>query len=119
MDVTAGLECRDESGVTRKLRQETQLDLRMVCRDEQAPGGGNEASSNITSQLTANRNVLKIRVARRKAARCRDGLIEGGMNPISPRIHERRQRVDVRALELRLLSVFHEFTTWLLIMCDV
>src|SRR3954464_1612938 len=88
MDVAAGLECSDERGIAGKMREQAQLDLRIVRRDEYVTGGRNKPASNVAPQLTANRDVLKVGIARRQTARGRDSLVEGRVDAIRPRIHE-------------------------------
>jgi hypothetical protein len=44
----------------------------------------------------------------RQAAGGRDGLVEGGVQPVSLWIDQRRQRVDISRLELRELPVLED-----------
>ena len=53
------------------------------------------------ADLGADGNVLQVRIAAAQAPGRGDGLVDLRMHAAGLGIHERRQRVDVRALELR------------------
>src|SRR5689334_16417897 len=63
VNVAAGTEGLNERGIIREMRQQAQLDLRVVGGNERPPAAGDEASPDVPSQLSANRDVLKIRFA--------------------------------------------------------
>src|SRR4051812_18530101 len=51
VNVSAGLECLDECRVAREMRQEPQLDLRIVRGEEHVSRGGDESAAYIPSEL--------------------------------------------------------------------
>ena len=108
MDITAGAEGLDERRVVREVREQAQLDLRVVCCHEAPSCARNEAPANVLPELPADRDVLQVRVARREATGARDRLVERGVQSPCARIHQRRKRVEVGVLELRELAVLHE-----------
>ena len=99
MDVFVVLEGFQEAGVAGEVRQDAQLDLRIVrgeqhrlrpevTRDKCAPDR--------VTEVGAHRDVLQVRVLRRKASRGRDHLVEVGVDASGIGMHKRRQRIDVR-----------------------
>ena len=66
--------------VSRKMRQQTQLNLRVVHRQKDASLARRERRLDGTPQLRARRNVLQIGVARRQAPRRGDGLVVRGVH---------------------------------------
>ena len=66
--------------VTRKMCQQTQLDLRVVHRQKDASLACRKRRLDGTAQLRASRNILQIGVARRQTPRRGDGLVVRGVH---------------------------------------
>ena len=82
------LERLHERRIPREVREQTQLDLRVVGGEERPALSRNESAPNVAAELAANRNVLEIRIARREAAGRRDRLVERRVQP--PRVADAR-----------------------------
>ena len=88
------------------MRQQPQLDLRVVGGEQHKAGLGHEGRADLAPQLSADRNVLQVRVDRRQPACRRSRHVERCMQPLGARIQQRRQRVHVGRLQLRELTIF-------------
>ena len=64
VDVLASPERFHQQLVFGKMRQQAQLDLRIVCRKQQIAFLGDERRADLASQLGADGNVLQIRIHR-------------------------------------------------------
>ena len=80
--------------ITREMRQQTQLDLRVVHRQKDATLPRRERRLDGTTQLRARRNVLQIRIARRQTPRRGDGLVVRGVHT-TVTAAQRAQRVQI------------------------
>ena len=67
---------------------------------------GDERLPHAASQLGANRDVLQIRIDRRKPARGGDGLIVVGVDPAGARVDLQRQTGDIGRFKLAERLVF-------------
>ena len=105
VDVPALAERLDEFRVLREMRHDPELDLRIIGVHENVPAPRDEGAPDRAPELRPHGNILQVRLARRQPPRRRDRLVEGGVDAPGPRIHEARERVDVRALHLRELPV--------------
>src|SRR5438046_6393260 len=105
MDVATRPERPNERFISRQMRQKSQLDLRIVGGEQLRAFLRDEQAANAATQLTSDWNVLQVRIVRRKPARRSRRLIECGVQAASARIQERRQCIDIRAFELRDLTV--------------
>ena len=76
------------------MRQQTQLNLRVVHRQKDASLARRERRLDGTPQLRARRNVLQIRVARRQTPRRGDGLVVRGVHT-TVTAAQRAQRVQI------------------------
>ena len=109
MDVLAGSEGPSHRLVTREVRQDAELDLRIVCRDEPPAGlAGQKRAANLLPLGRAGGDVLQVGVARTQPPGGCDGLVERRVNPAGGRLHERRQAVDIGALQLGILAVLEQ-----------
>ena len=108
VDVLPPLERLDQGRLLREVREDPQLDLRVVGGHEAPPVLRDERLADAPAELGADRDVLEIRVRRRQPPRRRDQLVERGVDAPRPRIDEHRQRVGVRALELGELAVLED-----------
>src|SRR6185295_7233231 len=66
--------------ILRYVGKQPQLELRVVCRDNLISFFCNERSSDASSQLSANGNVLQVGIARREPAGGSHRLIQQAMN---------------------------------------
>ena len=95
--------------VFRIVGQDAQLDLRVVGRQQlPARRPGDERRANFAAFLRADRDVLQVRVAGAEPARRGHHLVERRVHAAGFRMNHRRQRVDVRVLELRVLAVLDD-----------
>src|SRR5919204_1964589 len=109
MDVVVRAERLEESGVVGDVREDAQLDLRVVRRDEDGPRlTGHERAADAPAERRADRDVLEVRRVRRQPARCGDRLVEVRVHAPGLGVDERRERVGVRALELLHLAVIED-----------
>src|SRR5690606_20250940 len=69
VDVLPFAESGDEGRVLREVREDAQLDLRVVGGDERAPRRGVERAPDLAPNVGADRDVLKVRIGRREASR--------------------------------------------------
>ena len=98
--------------LVRDVREQPQLDLRVVRGDQAVALLGHEAGADLAPQLRADRDVLEVRVRAREPAGGGRDLAEGRVQP-RPLVHEAGERVEVGGLELRelapLLDLRHDF----------
>ena len=63
MKIFTGEKCVNEMLVTRKMREQTKFDLRVVCRKEQLPFfERHEAFTDLTPEISAYGDVLQVRI---------------------------------------------------------
>jgi len=98
-----------QNRVARHMGQQAQFNLRIVRHDEFPSRTRDECRANLPAQLRSNGNVLQIRVRRREPSRGGARLVETGVQAARARVDQRRQRIDVRALELGELAVLEDF----------
>ncbi len=104
VEVRALVERRDQVLVAGKVREQPQLDLRVVAGQKHAVLRHGERRPHAVSQLGPRWDVLQIRVGAREPARRGDGLVQRGVDASVP-ADELRQRIQVRVLDLRALAV--------------
>ena len=109
VDVVVAFEGGAHGGVLRVVGEDAQLDLRVVG-GEQLPAGlaGDEGRADFAAFLGADRDVLQVRVAGAEPAGGGDDLVERRVDAARFGVDHRRQRVDVRVLELRELAVLDD-----------
>ena len=100
VDVLAPPEGLDQALLARDVGEDAQLDLGVVGGEEAVPRLRHERRADAPAELGADRDVLRVRVARRQPPRHRDELVERRVNAARPRVDQRRQRVGIRRLEL-------------------
>ena len=108
VDILAPRERIDQERLAAHVRQQPQLDLRIVGGDqhriieepELRAVIGDERAPHAPPQLGADRDVLQVRIGRREAAGRRDRLVERRVDAPGARIDLQRQRVDVGRLQL-------------------
>ena len=91
-----------------EMGQQPQLDLRVIGGHQQPALGGQERLADLLALLPADRDVLQVRIAGRQPARGGHGLVERRMDPPGQRIDQRRQGIDIGALELGDLAVLED-----------
>ena len=100
VDVLAARERVDQHLLARQVRQDAQLDLRVVGGDQDVAGLGDERAADVAPDLGADRDVLQVGIAAAQAPGRGDRLVEAGMDAAGLGVDQLRQRVDVRALQL-------------------
>ena len=109
VDVFAGREGPPHRLVAGEMGQDAKLDLRIVCRDEPPAGlAGQEGGADLLPFGRAGGDVLQVGVAGAQPAGGRHRLVERRVNPACCRLHERRQTIDVGALQLGVLAVLQQ-----------
>ena len=76
VDVVAARERLPQLRLAGDVREDAQLDLRVVGRDEPVPLLGDERGADLAAELGADRDRLQVRVRRREPARRGDRLVE-------------------------------------------
>src|SRR5262249_38167623 len=100
VDVDAIAERRRQQRIARQVREDAQLDLRVVGRDQNVARRRDKAATDLHAEVAADRNVLEIGILGRDAPGLGDNLVERRVHAAGLGGHERRQRIEVRALEL-------------------
>ena len=93
--------------VATEMREQAQLDLRVVGGEQLRARCGDECSANLAAKLGADGNVLQIRIDRREAARCRGRCLESSVDARLG-IGKQRQRIDVIRFELGEMAKFQD-----------
>ena len=84
----------------REVGEDAQLDLGVISAEQGPALLRQEGLADPTAVFGAHRNVLQVGVAAAQPPRCRHRLVEIGVDSPGFRLHQLRQGVDVRALEL-------------------
>ena len=79
VDVLPGLERFDQHRVLGKMRQDAQLDLRIIGREQRIAGASGKRGANLAAEFSAYGNVLQVRVGGTQTSRGRAGLAEAGV----------------------------------------
>jgi len=95
VDVLAGPEGRNEGRILREVGQDPQLDLGIVGGDEPAAWRGDECLTDPLSLHGADGDVLQVGIAAGEPPRGRHRLVERGVEPSGPGMHQGRQGVDI------------------------
>ena len=110
MNVGAAAERFDHVLVTAQMGHDTQLNLRIIGREEQSVSLiGNKSFANVAPQRFADGDVLQVRVRRAKPTGRGDRLIERSMDFARLGIDQLGQGVDIRAQQLFQAAVVKEF----------
>ena len=108
MDVLPEGEGLAHGRIAGKMRQQAQLDLRIVRIDEHAARRGDERAAHLAAHLRAHGDILQVRLAGGDAPGGGDRLVKPGMDaPIAP--GELEQAVDIGTVELGNLPVEQDF----------
>ena len=100
MNILSCGEGGDQVFVAGDVRQDAQLDLAIVRGYQGVPLLGNERVADLATESGADRNVLQVWIGGAEAARCGHCLLEGGVHT-AVTLNELRQRLHIRALQLR------------------
>ena len=102
MDIFTPVEGFEQPRLLRQVRQNPQLDLRVVSSKELPTVSSirNERLSHLPTKLGTNRNVLDVRISAGKSTRRRPDLVEARVNALGLRIHQQRQGIDISRLQL-------------------
>ena len=76
VDVLAGAKGFDEDRILGEMREDAQLDLRVIGGEQRPARIGDEGGANFAAELAAHGDVLQIGVGRTEAAGGRDGLAQ-------------------------------------------
>ena len=106
VDVLAFGEGVEQDRVARHVRQQAQLDLRIVGDDELPAFARDKRGADLPSELGADGDILQIRIGRREATGGGSGLIEARVEAAAVGADKLRKRVDISALQLGELAVF-------------
>src|SRR6476469_2292032 len=90
------------------MREKPQLGMREIGGKKLPTFSLNESTPNVATELSPDRDVLKVRVIRRETTRRCDRLAVRRVKAPGVRIHQRRKSIYVRALQLRHLTILHE-----------
>ena len=80
------------------MRENAQLDLRIVGTEECPAVLGQKGLANLPGIFRAYRNVLQVGIAAAEPACGGDRLVEIGVNPSGFSFHQLGQRIHIRAL---------------------
>ena len=108
VDVLAASERLDQRRLLGQMREDPQLDLRIVRRNELPPRFRDERLANPAPELGADRDVHEIRILRAEPPGRRHELVERRVDPSGAGIDQPGQGVGVRALELREAPVLED-----------
>ncbi len=95
MDVLALAECLHQAWFVRDMRQDTQLELRIVGSEQDVAGVSDERMPDLPSNLSTHGNILQVGVARRQSPAGRGCLAKGRMYTPCDRVHLRQQSVNI------------------------
>jgi hypothetical protein len=107
VDVLAGAVGVQQQRVLREVREQAQLNLRVVRRHQQVARRGDERGANLAAERGADGDVLQVGVDAGEPAGRRAHLVEGGVDA-RVGVGECGQRVEVGALELLELAVLED-----------
>jgi hypothetical protein len=109
--VKSWMSCRSSNARRRASSPErcAKLDLTVIGGQERVVGAaGHEGAPDAPPELAADRNVLQIRIRRRKPSGSGRGLVELRSQPFVGGIDELRNDVDVGVLELGDFAPFQD-----------
>ena len=100
VDVLAGAKRFDRARVFGEMREDAQLDLRVVGGEQRPARIGDECGANFPAKFRAHGNVLQIGVGGAEAAGGGDGLAEARVQAAGAGLDQLRERVDVGGFQL-------------------
>ncbi len=90
------------------MREDAQLDLRVIRRDQRVPRRRHERRADLAPGLRADRNVLQVRLGRRQPPRRRRRQREARVHALRPLVDVAGQGVGVGRFQLLQLSAIRE-----------
>ena len=109
VNVFAAAKSFDEHGIFGKMREDAQLDLRIIGGKQLKSRRGDERGANFAAELGAHGNVLQIRIGRTEAAGGGAGLRETRVQAAGDGMDQARQHVGISGFQLGQLAVFDDF----------
>ena len=98
----------DEHRIFRKVREDPELDLRIVRRDQHVPRIGDERAADLAPERRPDGDVLEVGIAAAQPPGGRDRLVEAGVHAAGLGVNELGQRVDVGAFQLHQPAPFED-----------
>ncbi len=108
VDVLARFERGDERGVLRQMRQDPQLDLRIVSGDQLMMLWSDKRLADLATDLRADRDVLEVRVRRAEPSCGCDGLMEARVDAVGCWVDVVGERLEIGRDQLGELSVLED-----------
>ncbi len=103
MDVVAARERVAQRGHFCDMGCQPQFDLRIVCRQDDIAGFGDEGVADLPPDFGADRDILEVRVGRRQPPGLRTGQAVTGMDAARLAVDLLLERVSIGGFELRQL----------------
>src|SRR5438874_8806008 len=100
MNVVAAAEGLGEQPVLGKVRQQPQLDLRVIGGKQHVAELRNECRADLAAKLSTNGNVLQVWIIRRQPAGRGTDLIERGVQALRALIQQHWKRINVGRFQL-------------------
>ena len=98
VNVLIPAECFYQDRVSRQMREDPQLDLGVVRRDQYITRVGNEGRANEAAKLRSNGNVLQVWVRAGDPTCRRPRLVKGSMHPAGLRMNQAWKGIHVSGL---------------------
>ena len=108
VDILSLAECVHQDRILGEVSHDSELDLRIVGRQQPISLFGHEGSPDLPAQIGLDGDVLEVGVAGGEAPRRRHHLVVGGVDPAGTGVDQSGQRVQVGVLQLRLLPVLDD-----------
>src|SRR5512136_452394 len=100
MDIFIPLKRLDQCFVLGKVSEESQFNLRIVCRSNNPSLFRDEGLADPTSLIRADGDVLQVGITRREPSGGRDRLVIRSVNPSGLWMNELGKSIDVSGFEL-------------------
>ena len=109
VNVFAAAKGFDEDRVFGKMREDAQLDLRIIRGKKQAARRSDEGGADFAAELGADGNILQIGIRGAEAAGDRAGLAEARVQAAGDWMDQARQSVRVGGFHFGELAIFENF----------
>src|SRR5277367_3375603 len=107
VNVFTAAESLHQYWIFREVREDAQLDLRVIRGEKQGTGRGNESRANFASELRTDRNILQVRVGRAEPPSHRAGLAKTRVQAAGPGMNQPRKHVGIVRLQFGQLAKFN------------
>ena len=118
VNVLSATEGLNEDRVAGQMREDAQLDLRIIRRKKLVTRGGDERGANLAAKFRANGNILQIWIGGAEAARRGAGLREARMQAAGDGMDQAGQHVGISGFEFGELAIFDDFLGQLVHGCE-